>query len=1108
MNKVINQCAYGTGDNIAGNLEKHFHSILPESLISLVNVILAHIQNREVNEALSAIGIIEGIANKDIEVNYLIELLRVKCQIISGNTSGKDIKELNQIVVKSKSTLIIDLALSIILRIECSNVNRAIERYNSIKGKGVFSRSVYFELLAEFSELYEYYNLSRFSLSEHELIGIILGAFNQKEYKFAHEVSEHFFEDFGGYNASVLLLFSKAFLLNDVLTNKHYWLISSNEKREIDYIAYKVIELIEQSDGKDLRLFNIAAPLYNFSLGFNEVFSNLCDKYVSSIELIDPELALDIKIKIDTTIIDKSHPLCRLRCIQNSVESRSEFIDYINNRKNITYEDFNILKIIASNDDINNWIASGGFINEDESPYVNALLKLSVALVSLQDNDIDQIFNEIFSLKGEDAEKVNLIYINQLANRLIETKNSYYAGYLILHFVNFQNEHWCSTLIDTLTTALYNAGQYLELKNTLDKISYETWSKDCYYFNINMLIYHDDYIPALQCCSDAIQKYSNELVFYSLKAFCLSKLGYSLSDFINTIDLSIVQACDESLHFLSFLQQNKFHDIFEKIIVQWYLENPIDNCRIISQACLNSTSLLNDKKGGEEEFIPSKFVGNAVCGVVYTDSGKQFTKLVVNEIHRNDNTLLLHSSPVAKTLLNATKDKVTTVEGSIKKLVLKEIIPPYVAVYRLSMVLRNEINDGSDCFQSYTLPSDPEEMISFIKDNFPTNNVKKQLSENCEIPLSLRSHNAMSSDPVRASIASLISKDFVKKELYNLGETNNTNIYIDLKTVIYLCLTSQNIFFENGSVKLHTSRYVIDFLNDWVDKIDNDKFLTVGKDDVGNVIINSSKNIRESSGQLLSNIRKIVKILQQVRPVIANEPKALSLLRDNLEISLRDGLYISVGHGLQFFSVDSQLCFWLDNLSNIKVCNAHSLMEDAANFVSYSYRETGIIYHLINDMPNIFLANDFSNVAISKLEFNGLLLVKAIEKYSNWIANKTPAHAFLANVLIKFIFNAIGKNKFNNLDLFITKFHPSGFFVEKVFNACCNVIIKSGNGNCAEERLALFIATVCYFEPSPGINKLIGYLFSEYSSGHFLNRDYVIKKVNEYLSLFVARLNT
>ncbi|MCL2893206.1 hypothetical protein [Brenneria tiliae] len=1098
MNNSINQYSYGTGDNIAGNLEKHFHSILPESLISLVKTILSSIQNREIDEALNNISIIEGMSNKDIEVNYLIELLRIKCQIISGDTSNKNIKDLNQIMLNSKSSLIVDLALSVILRMESSDSTKAIERYNSISTKGIFSRSVYFELLAELSELRSKYSSSRFSLSEYELIGIILGAFNKKEYDFASEVANHFFENFGGYNADVLLLFSKAFLLNDVLTNKHYWLISSDEKAMIDNIANKVIELIETSSGKDLRLFNIACPLFDFTFGYNKYFSELCYKYISSIELIDSQLAFDIKVTFDEDIFDATHPLCKLRNVQKSVDSRREFIENIKIKKSIEYDDFKILEAIATKEEINNWIISGGFIYEDDNHYVNNFFKLIIVIYSLQDNQVDEVFNDIVSDISEVKNSINLNFINDLSNRLIKSNNPYYAGYLILHFIHLQKKHWCSPLINTLTIALYNSGQYLELKNTLNKINHENWSNDSYYLNIQMLMYHNDYITALQFCSDAIVKYPNELEFYSLKAYCLSKLNYPLADFISSIDISIVKSSEENLQFLSFLLLNKFHDFFEKIVIQWYLDNPIGNCKIVSQACLNFTAILNDEEGMEEFFKPSKTVGNAVCGVVYSDSGKHFTKLIVNEVKKNDNTLLLHNSPVAKTLLRANKNELTTVEGSIKKVILEEIIPPYVAVYRLSMNLRNEMNDGSDCFQSYILPSDPTDIISFFKENLPDFSLNNQISENAEIPLSLRSHNVLSYDPVRASIASLIDKDFVKKELYSLGEINSTDLYIDLKTVIYLCLTSLNEFFENGNVKLFTSKYVIGFLNEWVDKIDNDKFLTMGKDTVGNIIINSSKTIRESSDQFLHNIKMMIKILHKVQPVIANEPKEVSLLRNNLELSLRDGLYISFGLGLHFFSVDSQLCFWLDKLSNIKVCNSYYLLEKAANYVNYSKRETGIIYHLINDMPNIFFVKDFESIATSKSEFNGILLAKAIEKYSDWIAKNTNVHVFLAEILTDFIFNSIKKCKFNNLSLLISTYHPSGFFVERVFNACCDIIVKSGKGNCAEERLALFIVMVYYLNPYSEINKLIVHIFLEYLSGHFLDGNYVIRLVNDY----------
>ncbi|EBL3325612.1 hypothetical protein D4T62_23215, partial [Salmonella enterica subsp. enterica] len=129
----------------------------------------------------------------------------------------------------------------------------------------------------------------------------------------------------------------------------------------------------------------------------------------------------------------------------------------------------------------------------------------------------------------------------------------------------------------------------------------------------------------------------------------------------------------------------------------------------VSHICMQ---IMMSKKSNQE-FIPSENVDGVVCGVHYNDTGKDLTKLIVVDTSLNSSYFISSDSPVAKALLNSELNEVKKL--GMKRLTLKEKMPAYVAVFRLAYEIRNESNDGSDIFQSISLPDDPEEMIKVIK---------------------------------------------------------------------------------------------------------------------------------------------------------------------------------------------------------------------------------------------------------------------------------------------------------------------------------------------------------------------------------------------------------
>ena len=91
-------------------------------------------------------------------------------------------------------------------------------------------------------------------------------------------------------------------LINQDIVGDDYWLLSQKEKDRISSLIEETLKLYTESEGNDLRLFNIIVPCYLFTKEGDEILRNILIRNIESVDKIIHELAL---ILLENAIVIK-----------------------------------------------------------------------------------------------------------------------------------------------------------------------------------------------------------------------------------------------------------------------------------------------------------------------------------------------------------------------------------------------------------------------------------------------------------------------------------------------------------------------------------------------------------------------------------------------------------------------------------------------------------------------------------------------------------------------------------------------------------------------------------------------------------------------------------
>lgn len=1106
----LNQAHYGPGDNVARdknlfieNYNTFINLTVPEDLREPVKKILSDISNRKISDAKTKIDLILSIKNQTKEINDLFVLLRIKADLVEDANSHAEFSILNEIVLSSNNEMIKDLSLSLLLRLEFNKFgkDRMMDRYNATDVKGPFSRALLLELTLSEEVLQERASTGKHGLTEEELIGLISGLFRVKSFETALNVANFLVDYFPSYNSRVIHLFARGMLLNQDIVGDDYWLLSQKEKDRISNLIDETLKLYTESEGSDFRLFNVIVPCYLFTKEGDERLREILIKNIDSVDKISHELANNIRVLHLNEQEQESHPVNIIRKCSGDKSYKEEIVKGILSKEVISLSDFILARELIDDTSLIEWIDTGGSIQTDQGRLSELFSKLKLNLyieqsdINRRDSKIvDDIIEEIVDCDNDDFKSINSVFIYNISEDLRDVERNNQLCELMGKYFDNKHCYWCSPIVYQYLNGLYETGLYQAFCSLYDIVDNKDKPMSIHIMALSTYLSHNEMGKALSL----IEEYntSQDLDFIRLKLHTFEKIGdfSAIEKIVNDIDYKKFKEPTNSLLRLNdkiiSLGYTRFgHDL----AIQFFLDSPEKNYMFVSHICMQ---IMMSKKSNQE-FIPSDYVEGVVCGVHYNDNGKDLTKIIVADSSINSNYFISSDSPVAKVLLNSKLDVVNKV--GMKRLILKERMPPYVAVLRLAHEIRNESNDGTDLFQSISLPSDPEEMINVIKDFLPKKELKQDLNINENIPVNFRLDLIAKNEQVKASMISLTDKNIKIKDFEAGGDDIEGDISTDIFTICYICINSFVNFFIEKDIKFLLIEEDAKAIKLWLEAIEEDEYKTIGLNENGKININTSESIKAYHGEFIENLHAIQKQIRVHYPKIGNIPNELNMFRKIVGDDYLKNVYASITNGIPYFTADLMANIFFHKVLNMKVIDFHKYINEAVKYTSYGERERGILLHSAGMYPYPLSIEDIYNLACSKNDETGYFLGELIKLYSGRFNDKIDLYALMSQLFFRYlqknymnnqIFN--GEIKKNDLSFI----NPYGAKIDRIFYICCEAIIKMKNDLTCEENLARFLVfLLCQFTANTKFLNLIFWLASKFISGHFLSMD----KINECL---------
>lgn len=1099
----------GSGDAVAGpkiinagTYQEIITATTPDNLRKPVREILNEINNRDFDSARGKIKLIESMSGLESEVTELLTILKIKCEHTSNPKSELDLKEIISTLKNSSNELIKDLALSLILTVEAQTkgLAKAKERFSQSKDVGLHSKAVALSIFSTKEELLNLLQNEIHNISEEEINGMIDGLIRLNCFAEAHKAAEHLKEDFQNYNSNYLSVLTKAFVLNESIKSKDYWILTQAEKEKVDGLIKEALQVYTESESNDSRLFNILFPALVFTKLSSKELLEICRLNIDKTDIFAKDYADEIKILCQSGDVSDNHPTKIVEKLISNEQEHQEKISSIFETKEIDYRTFWIAQQIMPEEKLKTWIDNGVTITGDFNDLEVKLNELSVALLSNNTSKLKECIKTLLKTPKPDYEVINAEYIKRLSETLYNCGNEEEACDLLLYFLSDKKELWCSPLIEYALYKLHNTARHKDLICLSNRVNDKDKPVEIHNLIIWTHLFHGSANDAL-CEAEKNNKNNNiQKISLTLKALYKLEKFERLDKTISEIDISLFANPEPvTLDVISILVNRAHFELVENIVINWFKNSLDDNYFYISQACIQ---IITSEKA--KDFNPSYHINGLEHAIRYRDGDKVILRVISYDEKLSNRHILSPNSLLAQ----AFKDKEIGDEivAGVKHLKIEAFLPPFIAIKDLASDVRDESNDGSDAFQILRLSEDPSVMIEQFSKYLPFSKIDDSYFSNKGLPLAVRMNLIGKNDLIKSAMMLLENPKTRFEALINDGGNIESDACTDMITILYLCLTSTSEYFIKNGIKLHLTQDDIDALTRWLKSVESDKYGTVSKDENGKLHFINSERFKKWNNELLRNLKAILPILMPLNITPDNYDKQFAENIDIYGYSYVKSIYAIKNSNIPVFSIDTQSCWILLAHFQITPLNPYKIISDAASKISKSQREHAIFLHAINGLPFPIINTDFYNLAASPSDLEGHFLYGLLNKYIGSYNPDLDVSDFLSRVLERYFLKSItayvAPYPFKNLHLTFFN-NPYGHKVDRIFNLCCSSVIQhkfDSSGFSAEEKIAdFFVKFAGVFLFRPKATEFLTELYVRYLNGRFLDINEVNKRITEKL---------
>ncbi|MFT5297087.1 MAG: hypothetical protein ACI9YH_003116 [Colwellia sp.] len=1103
---IINQ-HNNDADNIARDkIVNIYQDIAPKSLLPPIEKILNFVKNKEVDSALLLLDTLRTMGNLDSDALALLDIISVRINLIKQTEIDDAYQTLTNFYRSKPEGLAADLCIGTLIRLDVANekIENAKERYHQISLAEIYAKEAYFELLADSTELENTYNKTRLYLTEIDLCSLVRGGLRLKSFSLTIKIAEQLVEQYPSFNSRVLLVIAKAADLNDKLGKVHYWFISYQLKHDLESLIQELIPLVEESNGNDERLIPIIASILHYSMGQSDELHKLCVKYINKIEKSSPEVAKLIKLSDDETITTATTTEDRILKANKEPLYRKELIDGIISKNEITLEDGAVLATVGDKPSISTWLSNNPkILCDDKFAEEFILLELKAHVCSSDAGkkpEFEYLFNSFISSHEKSLANVNPHRIHEFANKLVAIELSPFAIKLLSIYINV-DDPWPSPPVKLFLNSLYESDQLHSLNSILFNIHDNAC--DFYTWQMRAILYvnNGNLPPAILAFKKALKLNSQSIECWYNLVSILKQEKVNEDKLIETINEIPLELLDKPSQLTaSILNEACFLGLFHKVeetMLNWFIQDSASNSILFTNLF---TSITTFNKNPKKEVIPRLNTPSGNSAYTYLVDTKESTKIITRADVKATGHMLSYNSPIGSTLLNMCEGQVETV-GTQKITLLKQV-PPVVAAYQISLKLRHEANDGSDCFDMFEASEDTNELIEQMKSKMQAGNEDREfIASHAVLPLTMKCKRLGSTSPVDTALQTMTSSEVVKHPLFNSGINADKSIVLDTFSILHLALTGLYKSSILNNYRFYITEDTLQYFDHWFEKINDPDYMVAGVNSEGQFYRVVKEDIQVQTKNVQVGINFILDKAEVQKANIVDLPPSLLKIKDLICHSVYSSITLSIANDIPWLCVDGQLA-QLYSALGLSSINAQQFLKNLADSTDFEDKKHGIYYYIDAGLPYPLTYEEMFQLSESSEYVDFFYLAELLNKNPNVFQKSEDASQFAYKVLIP----VLNKGYLDGEMLHgarVDNIHNNGL-VERIFHSCCRMSIAPQDGKVAEEKLAKLVVALTFSSHKiPKLRKLIFALFSEFISGHFLNLD----AVNHFSEIHLKSIN-
>ncbi|WP_444891825.1 PIN domain-containing protein [Microbulbifer sp. TRSA001] len=1093
---AVSQVHKGTGDNILV-VESH-GAITPSTLSNSLNDILLDVLHRKHRAVIEKVEILEKSGNLDPQSTNFLTVIKLLVDFVDGKIADDASRQLDSIVHSNPAPDLLDItqAAKIILFCKKEDQSSAKALFESIQSPGLYSRSAFYEYLPDHAELSSIYENYSHSLVEVELCAIVRGFLRANNFALAADISDLLVKRYPSVNSRFLEALSK---VNNLLQGRyiHFWIISATQKKQLFEWADKLSELLDESEGLDSRIVELAGHVCHFCYGEHQGLLESCWKYISVFDKHAPNAAKSIRSVFEANPSYGDGLISEMAKAQSDKAYRKEVIDNLKKSKELSAEDVIILSRYGDTESIQSWIDEGGNVASDDDFEKDYSMLELVCFSYEKSPEVDaRILKQgkaFLSKHQEKLKEINPIRLIELANKLIDANQTHLASQLLKPHIP-EADIWPSELVRCYLNSLLGSGQYKTLDDVIEQISFHERDSFVWQVIARKLEYQGDIPGAIDALKNSLETFPDSLNIYYYLLYLYFHHEYSedeLKDFLSSIPENILE--EESSQALKMLLAiAKHHDftLAERIILSWFIANPIRSAVSITDFY---GGLLFNKIDRPTLSLSS---GGCIGAYQYTRNKQHVTQLIVEpHLETEHNSLLKGDTPLAEILIAGEDQMLGT--NSIENI---KQVSPLIAAFTIAAEIRQANNHGFDPFMQLGGPNTTveENVDQLIKVLQSQDNREEQVSDP-KIPLYMKGHLIGNGCPVQRAYGHLTSKVSHKEPLPSFGADKPESAILDIYGVLLLSFYGLSSVISQSSINLYITDETRKLIEHWLEQVDNDDHgrFNVGSD--GKIWVEFSEDIQQKTKTIRAGINVVMENAEVLSPDLVDMPPELMSIHDSVDISVFSSMTLSHANDIPWLCIDPMFAsLWY--AANNKVINANNLLLAIAKNANFEDKIEGIYLHVANGMPRWVGFDELVDLSKSDDEYAPYFLAKLLEMYPSSYGNSLDTTMFvgflLSNALLKTLNSSHpiwgGLHENNPL---------SNGYLEKLFYTVCRVVLASESEQKAEYKFTFLInGLIDTFGCSAAMRRLILTLATKFARGHFLDFD----AINAHMKSFAS----